>query len=175
MMYTKKCNNNLLFFFINKIRLYIYIMFSINPYNSFRNDTYLPEYETGPVYNSYDFNDIKERLKLDENNDRKEYIRRLELLENTSNKNQPIICNDKLSMPYMQEYNKYMLNSKNGTMGSMYNSIYSSYDIYEKYLYIFLIIILSVIILFQKNRIDNLKDLLSFRLNNLNTLSTNGL
>jgi hypothetical protein len=166
--------------------------FNNNPNNSFRYDVYVPDVETEPLYNAFNIDNMKEKFNvspqyetingqysLDNLNvsNHSEYIKRLERLEN-NNKDDNLFStknyDDDDDIKYQKQYLNYLVNNKRykNNVNNNKNIINKSID----YFYIFLIIILFIITLFQKNRIDNLNDLLSFKLNNIQPIiSTKGL
>jgi len=172
--------------------------FNNNPNNSFRYDIYVPDIETEPLYNAFNVDNMKEKLNINPNfeaingqysldnlniSNHGEYIKRLENLENnkfdydSDDSDSVFKINKKYNDKYQQQqYFNYLVNNKkyNNKLKNKHNKLYKLFD---SYLYIFLIIILFIITLFQKNRIDTLNDLLLFKINNIQPqiISTTGL
>ena len=170
--------------------------FNNNPNNSFRYDMYVPDIETEPLYNAFNIDNMKEKLDVSPdyeeingqyslNNlnvtNQDDYIKRLERLENNNfdngggNNGGGNNVFGKNNVDYQQQYFNYLVNNnkyKKNVQSDKYNKIYKLFD---SYLYIFLITILFIITLFQKNRIDTLNDLLSFKMNNNYQMSSKGL
>jgi ATP-dependent Zn protease len=165
--------------------------FNNNPNNSFRYDMYVPDIETEPLYNAFNIDNMKEKLEVNQNyeeingqyslnnlnvSNHTDYIQRLERLENNNfdNQNSNNVFNPS-KVDYQQQYFNYLVNNnkyKKNLQSEKYNKLYKLFD---SYLYMFLIVILFIITMFQKNRIDTLNDLLSFKMNNNFQLSTKGL
>jgi len=167
-------------------------MYNSNPLSSFRHDSYVPEFDSMPLYNAFNIDNMKEKLSNSNNTDtakfasingqyslnnlnvanNEEYIKRLEKLENMTSNNDM----DDVELFHNNNASHYDTNYINYLISNKKQQQQSYAQLYDKYMYIFLIIILFIITLFQKNRIQNLQDMLMYPRNGiLDVKSTSGL